>query len=713
MVNRILSAVKVEGETYWYEFGVVDLVRARFVNDVPFGRVQFEGDARFDGAQFSGGVRFDDTQFNGSALFGDAQFSGSAQFTDVQFKGDTRFRGAQFSGNTWFDGAQFKGDAVFEDAQFKGSASFDGAQFEWSASFGGAQFGYAGFEGVRVSGDAGFEGVRVNGTAAFGGVRVKGDTRFRGAQFNGDTKFGDAQFSEHAVFEDAQFNGDTDFSGAQFSGNADFPYEWCAHFGGAQFSGDAEFRDAQFSGDTRFRGAQFERSADFRGTQFSGDAEFKWSHDFGGAQFKGDTRFGGAQFSGDAEFGGAEFSGDAEFVGAQFSGIARFADARFETATSFGPLVASDLILQRAVFVRPVVLEAVAASLTCTDATWEAGVTMRLRHARVDLERAMFTVPSFVVGADQPFELPGQGTRHLNESMIVSGRPEKGDALDDLWVPVVSSLRGVDAFNLSVTDVDLSQCRFAGARHLDQLRLEGRCIFDRPPEGLCAGWAWPPVWRWSRRQSLAEERIWRATTPRYPGWADDRSGAPAEVRPERLAGLYRQLRKAQEDAKNEPGAADFYYGEMEMRRHAHTSSGAERAIVWLYWLVSGYGLRALRSLAALLIVAVIVTTALVGWGFAANAPSQHLTGTITTTPRNPAQINAALHATTPELPPTSQRWSRQRAETALQITLESIAFRSTDQPLTPAGTWTTIAARILGPVLLALTLLAVRNRIKR
>jgi hypothetical protein len=47
------------------------------------------------------------------------------------------------------------------------------------------------------------------------------------------------------------------------------------------------------------------------------------------------------------------------------------------------------------------------------------------------------------------------------------------------------------------------------------------------------------------------------------------------------------------------------------------------------------------------------------------------------------------------------------------LTLESFAFRNTDQPLTTAGTWTTIAARILGPVLLFLTLLAVRNRVKR
>jgi hypothetical protein len=130
---------------------------------------------------------------------------------------------------------------------------------------------------------------------------------------------------------------------------------------------------------------------------------------------------------------------------------------------------------------------------------------------------------------------------------------------------------------------------------------------------LRIGWAWPPVWRWSRRQSIAEERTWRATTRKHAGWQTSRSGQAGEVRPERLAGLYRQLRKAQEDAKNEPGAADFYYGEMEMRRHARTTPTAERAIVWLYWLISGYGLRALRSLAALVILSVIVTTALTGW----------------------------------------------------------------------------------------------------
>jgi hypothetical protein len=150
-----------------------------------------------------------------------------------------------------------------------------------------------------------------------------------------------------------------------------------------------------------------------------------------------------------------------------------------------------------------------------------------------------------------------------------------------------------------------------------------------------------------------------------------------------------------------------------MRRHARTTPAAERVIVWLYWLISGYGLRALRSLAALVIVGVISTGALVGWGLAASTPPQSLTGTVTTTLHNPARINGTLRTIAPELPPASERWTIQRTRTALQVTLESVAFRTTNEPLTPAGTWITIAARILGPVLLALTLLAIRNRVKR
>jgi hypothetical protein len=110
---------------------------------------------------------------------------------------------------------------------------------------------------------------------------------------------------------------------------------------------------------------------------------------------------------------------------------------------------------------------------------------------------------------------------------------------------------------------------------------------------------------------------------------------------------------------------------------------------------------------------VIVTTALVGWGLAGTTPSQHLTGTATTAPNNRSRISATIRTATPQLPPASQRWTSERSGTTVEVALESMVFRSTNQPLTTAGTWTTIAARILGPVLLFLALLAVRNRVKR
>ena len=61
-----------------------------------------------------------------------------------------------------------------------------------------------------------------------------------------------------------------------------------------------------------------------------------------------------------------------------------------------------------------------------------------------------------------------------------------------------------------------------------------------------------------------------------------------ELRPADIALLYRALRKGREDSKDEPGAADFYYSEMEMRRHDRSAPWPERLVLWLYWLVAGY-----------------------------------------------------------------------------------------------------------------------------
>jgi hypothetical protein len=68
-----------------------------------------------------------------------------------------------------------------------------------------------------------------------------------------------------------------------------------------------------------------------------------------------------------------------------------------------------------------------------------------------------------------------------------------------------------------------------------------------------------------------------------PSTARCLSGEKSSVTPrerqdaaQEIANLYRALRKGREDSKDEPGAADLYYGEMEMRRKATAPYSVER-----------------------------------------------------------------------------------------------------------------------------------------
>jgi hypothetical protein len=82
-------------------------------------------------------------------------------------------------------------------------------------------------------------------------------------------------------------------------------------------------------------------------------------------------------------------------------------------------------------------------------------------------------------------------------------------------------------------------------------------------------------------------------------------------------GVERQLRAVLKGARNEPGAADLSYGEMEMRRAAarRGAGWGERWLLGGYRLVSGYGLRASRSLARLTGLIVVAAVMLRYKGF--------------------------------------------------------------------------------------------------
>ncbi|MEU9109260.1 pentapeptide repeat-containing protein [Streptomyces xanthophaeus] len=383
-----------------------------------------------------------------------------------------------------FDEARFTGEARFDDARFTGGVRFSGAQFLGPAGFSRARFSGAAFEGAQFSGDAAFSGAHFTGTAEFGGAR-----------FCGNAMFGETQFSDAAEFDGAQFCGATWFRQTEFSRTAAFAE--------AEFSRSATFGRAVFRERALFSGAQFSGVATFRGAQFSGSAGFEAAH------FSGTAEFDAADFSRDAVFDEAQFAAAAAFAGARFSGTAGFTRARCVEASWFGPLLCRRAVdLTGAVFEVPVTLEIAADEVFCVRTRWESTATVRLRHATADLSYAVLSAPVAVAAHPAPFTA---GSAALDETPL-PGRAGVN----------VASVQGVDAAHLVLTDIDLSDCLFTGALHLDRLRREGRCTFAPPPAGRAPGGARPM--RWTRRRTLAEKHHWRAQAAGQPASA---SAAPS------------------------------------------------------------------------------------------------------------------------------------------------------------------------------------------
>ncbi|MGW1189254.1 pentapeptide repeat-containing protein [Streptomyces sp. NPDC002559] len=599
-------------------------------------------------------------------------------------------------GNARFWSATFTGDAGFESATFTGNAAFDSATFERAAKFESATFERAArFESATFTGDAGFESATFTGNAAFGSATFERAAKFESATFTGNARFWSATFTGDAGFGFTTFTGDAGFGSATFTGDAGF--------GSATFTGAAGFGSATFTGDAWFGFTTFTRFAGFESATFTGDAwfgsaTFTGAARFESATFTGDARFWSATFTGDAGFESATFTGDAGFESATFTADAKFESATFERAASLGPLVcAGQVQLSGAVFGGPVTLLLAARRLECRRTRWSATAELRLRYATVDFAHAVFEYPLTIAAEASPL-------------MLADGQPMAEQGLDgapDARVRM-ASLRGVDAAHLVLADVDLSRCLFTGTVHLDQLRLEGACTFAKVPSRT-AWRRWRPV-RFTKRRTLAEEHHWRASQPAaIPGWnmAVSRTG---HVGPAQMAPVYRALRKAFEDGKNEPGAADFYYGEMEMRRHDRANTTrAERGLLHGYWLLSGYGLRASRALGWLAAAMFVTIVLLMGFGLPKDDPKQEATGTV---PPGGGTVTFEIDKNDPQNP-TGDRFSGQRFEKALNVTLNSVVFRSSGQDLTTAGTYIEMASRVTEPILLGLAVLAVRNRVKR
>ncbi|MCG3039797.1 pentapeptide repeat-containing protein [Streptomyces sp. S1A] len=539
-----------------------------------------------------------------------------------------------------------------------GTLLLEGADFDDGLRIDDAEFGGdLQLEGAHIGGDLSFGGLRVGGEISFHEARIDGDVLLGGTETGGDLSFQQARIGGNSLLTKVRTGGDLLFVRTEIGGYV--------MVGETTADGGAQFYDARIGGPVQFLHARI-----------GGSAGFAWARVDGHLSFH-DTRVGGRAW----------------FTGAVIGGDARFAGMLFERTTKLGPLVcAGTLDLSEAVFGTAVTVEAAAKAVRCRRTRWTSTAALRLRYAEVDLSDAVLEYPVGVAAHSRPFA--------SHRSRI----PEHG--LTDPRVRIVS-LRGVDAAHLMLTGTDLTGCLFAGTVHLDQLRLEGHCRMAAAPAGLRRRGLRPV--RWTPRRTLAEEHHWRAAHGGHgSGWAPAPRGEDAQE-PAVLAPVYRQLRKALEEGKDEPGAADFYYGEMEMRRHDASRPRGERALLAAYWAVSGYGLRAVRALGWLGATMLVTVVLLMGFGIPEDSPKQEATGTV---PPGGGTVTLTIGKADPRNP-TGDRFTGERFEKALNVTLNSVVFRSSGQDLTTTGTYTEMASRLVEPVLLGLAVLAVRNRVKR
>ncbi|GLY06751.1 hypothetical protein Acsp01_71300 [Actinoplanes sp. NBRC 101535] len=611
--------------------GAVDLRGTRVTRSL-LSRLTGDEPAVFHRFAADGAIFLNDVDFSG------CRFDGEVTFDETTFRGGVRFDGAMFETPARFQRVRFTRRAMFTKTRFVDEGRFTGSRFASSTTFDEAVFGQSlWLERCVVGGNLSMMGASVDRLARFDATVVAGRSRFARAAFRGDASF----------------------EGCSFRSGADF--------GRCAFGGITLFTEAEFGAEASFGGAEFAR--ELRATR----ARFRSELTTDEAQFTGSVWLDGLDCAGPARFDGCCFRGQCYLDASTFRGGLWFSRAEFAEATDLGPVDTGPVLtLSHAVVQRRMRLQVSTGRLVAVGARFAEGISISLDAGAMVFDGAVFAGPSTLAALTADVANPVG--------------------------PGIHSLRRVDVSNLTIVDLDIAGCLFAAAHNLDKIKIEGVRAFSSSPASPAIrvrGHRIPVLPLWTRRRVLAEERSWRASAARrspalvrrrwstavtaVPGWVTEQTGNAVEIlSADRLASMYRALRKSFEDAKNEPGAADFYYGEMEMRRRAETTPLADRVILYLYWLISGYGLHAWRAFAGLLGVLLVHGVLFARYGLVAD----------------------------PGVEPNYVK--------GLLFTIDALVFTpDRNVALTTTGAVLRLTVRLLGPLLLGLGLLAVRNRVKR
>jgi hypothetical protein len=383
--------------------------------------------------------------------------------------------------------------------------------------------------------------------ARYVGHRFNPTCNFTRATFTRGADFDVAKFAQGAIFDDAAFTGKVSFFQTTFTGEASFD--------GASFMRNAVFGRATFTEEASFAYATFMQDASFIRAKFSQNASFfhanfAGSVSFGRAKFSQEVNFVIAMFMQDARFSGATFTGDAAFVSTTFTQSAEFSEARFNRVADF------------------------------KDAQFLDAAKFRKTHFRDDPQLFADADNSDTresTAVDDDGRLPGPiFTRATFE------RPEKVEFSQTHLGRAL--LHKCDVSEISFSDVTWHRRRGRNGR---------RMIFE---EEIELGEVGPSGTTPSSVEGITEAL--------HAGQGD-----PNERNYGLIAEIYRQLKKNYDDRRDYSTAADFYYGEMEMKRLA--SPHRIRAFRWWhrnlglvawYKYASAYGGSYIRPVVMLLVV---------------------------------------------------------------------------------------------------------------
>lgn len=480
-------------------------------------------------------------------------------------------------------------------------------------------------------------GRRSTAALSFLGSEVDANINVKNVSFDHWVNFHGAILNGKVWFEKCRFLKDVSWRHAFFD-DSTTP----ASFVGSTFCEDTSFDYSRFASAIRLEDCSFEKSLSMKGV-FGPHVILKSASIHGHAGFH--------KFKGTLSLVDAALHEDVDFSGAEFNNI-QAERMRAPKAHQLGTFVVDDVNLHRARFGARIQAEVTANTVDLSNADMSHGGLLRVENGVVNLE-------NIVLGGPLRIDKPPAA--------------KKG--------PELIGMQNADGHFITLAHTDVSRCSFQGVHGLDELTLEHSVTFGKSP------------W-WARgRIVLADEYGWRDSAGSRMGWnlpnvvvaarrptpTKQEPVPPALIRPVQageVASIYRDLRRCHESRSNMPAAADFYFGEMEMRKHSKGRSWGEYLLLWLYWLSSGYGLRPVRALAWWLVLVV--------WG--------------------------AMRFLVLDNP--GRTWT-------LTVTLESLlravrlAIPGFPLPAFPSHPWIETALRFFGATLLALFVVSARSTVMR